>query len=204
MDGPSRESEEANEHTSLTLLEKVRCDDPEGWTRLSDVYGPLVYRWAREAGLQGDDAADVVQEVFRSLLKAVHGFRREKPGDSFRGWLYVITRNKIRDHFRRISSRPDARGGTAFNLRLNELPDACADETSEVGQLETNGVYMRALESIRENFGEKTWQAFWRMTVKNDPAAEIAEDIGLAVWSVYKAKARVMKRLRTEFEGMLD
>ena len=41
---------------------------------MARVYGPLVYRWTREGGLQPEDAADVVQEVFRSLIGAIERF----------------------------------------------------------------------------------------------------------------------------------
>ena len=193
-----------HESTSLTLLDRLKAEDAIGWERLSNVYGPLVYQWARESGLQADDAADVVQEVFRGLLKSIHNFRKEKPSDTFRGWLYVVTRNKIRDFARKQSKLPAAQGGTEFNLRLNELPDSCAEESTAAGKSEVSGVYSRAIETIKDGFGEATWQSFWRMTVKNEPAKEIAEDLGLAVWTVYKHKARVMKKLRGEFGDLID
>jgi DNA-directed RNA polymerase specialized sigma24 family protein len=47
------------------------------------------------------DATDVTQEVFRAVSGAIEKFRRERPGDTFRGWLRVIARNKVRHHFRR-------------------------------------------------------------------------------------------------------
>lgn len=193
-----------HEPTSLTLLERLKADEAIGWERLSNVYGPLVYQWARESGLQADDAADVVQKVFRGLLKSIHGFQKEKPSDTFRGWLYVVTRNKIRDFARKKSKSPTAQGGTEFNLRLQDLPDHCAEETTSTGQAELTGIYSRAIESIKEGFGDATWQSFWRMTVKHESAKEIAEDLGLATWTVYKHKARVMKKLRAEFGDLLD
>jgi len=36
---------------------------------------------------------DVAQEVFRVAAASIEKFRRERPGDSFRGWLRGITRN---------------------------------------------------------------------------------------------------------------
>src|SRR5262245_4007027 len=83
--------------TASTLLRKVRGQTPGAWERLFDLYSPLVYHWARQAGLQEADAADVVQEVFRSVVLHLPGFRRERPGDSFRGWLWTITQNKLHD-----------------------------------------------------------------------------------------------------------
>ena len=78
---------EAN--TSPTLLHRLRdpARDHQAWAELVRRYGPLVYRWCRQAGLQDADAADVGQDVFRSVAKKIAGFRREKEGDTLRGWL---------------------------------------------------------------------------------------------------------------------
>jgi RNA polymerase sigma-70 factor (ECF subfamily) len=50
--------------------------------------------------LQAADAADLGREVFLAVAKGIASFRRDKPGDSFRGWLFGITRNKVVDHWR--------------------------------------------------------------------------------------------------------
>ena len=38
--------------------------------------------------------------------------RRDRSGDSFRGWLWTITQNKIRDQFRYRQGAPQAEGGS--------------------------------------------------------------------------------------------
>ena len=109
--------------TASSLLERARQQTPGAWERLTTLYGPLVYSWSRRAGLQAEDAADVVQDVFRAVVIHLSGFRRERSGDSFRGWLWTITQNKIRDLRRRQAGRPEAVGGTdAHHDRL--LPSA--------------------------------------------------------------------------------
>jgi RNA polymerase sigma factor (sigma-70 family) len=102
----------ASSATSVSLLQRVKAQDGDAWRRLTELYGPTVYGWCRRAGLSPDDAADVGQEVFRAVVTAVDGFRRDQPGDSFRGWLCTITQNKIRDHWRRgaaVRTRPGGR-----------------------------------------------------------------------------------------------
>src|SRR5262249_40117518 len=74
--------------TSTSLLQRLRARDPVAWERLCQIYGPLVYRWARSSGLQDTDAADVVQEVFRSVAVSLDHFHHDAPTDSFRGWLW--------------------------------------------------------------------------------------------------------------------
>ncbi len=49
--------------TPASLLERLRQPSQEqAWARLVELYTPLLFRWARRAGLQTQDAADLVQE----------------------------------------------------------------------------------------------------------------------------------------------
>ena len=47
---------------------------------------------------------------------------RSEQGDTFRGWLRTITRNKVRDHFRRWGREPGGAGGTEAQIRLARAP----------------------------------------------------------------------------------
>jgi hypothetical protein len=85
--------------TSLSLIDRVRARDAEAWQRLSQLYGPLVYRWARQAGLQANDAIDLAQEVFGAVSAGINNFRHDRPGDTFRGWLWGVTNNKLKVSF---------------------------------------------------------------------------------------------------------
>src|SRR4051812_44000856 len=98
--------------TSPSLLLRVQDNDQGAWTRLVNLYGPLVYHWCRKSHLDAEDMADVFQETFRAVARRIHDFRRDRPGDTFRGWLRTITLNKVRDNFRRHSQVPRAVGGT--------------------------------------------------------------------------------------------
>ncbi|MDA1232942.1 MAG: sigma factor [Planctomycetota bacterium] len=75
--------------TSLSLLARVRAQEESAWDRLVHIYTPLVRRWCRKWSLQPDDVADISQEVFSGVARGIDGFRRDNPGDSFRGWLAV-------------------------------------------------------------------------------------------------------------------
>lgn len=56
--------------TSITLLERLRRPDaPDAWDRFVELYTPLLFAWARQAGLQDADAADLVQDLFGVLVR---------------------------------------------------------------------------------------------------------------------------------------
>lgn len=96
---------------SSSLLAKVKLRDQDAWTRFCQIYGPLVYGWARKVGLQDSDAADVGQEVFRTAAARIDTFRRDRSRAGVRSWLWTITRNKVGDHLRRLA-KPEAATAT--------------------------------------------------------------------------------------------
>lgn len=189
--------------TSSSLLYRVKQDDQEAWELLVEVYSPLVFYWCRhKSGLSPDDAADVMQEVFRSVAISIPNFRKQKSG-TFRGWLRTITTNKIRDGIRKQKNRgqADAVGGTRWNQQLHELPETDSDEM----QATEEGLVMgRALELLMKNFKERNRQAFWLVTTEGWTAAEAAEKLGMTEQAVWQSCFRIRRRLREELEGLLD
>ena len=59
-------------HTRPSLLVRLRDpQDQEAWRAFLDLYAPLIYGFGRKSGLQDADAADLTQEVFRAVARAV-------------------------------------------------------------------------------------------------------------------------------------
>ncbi len=190
---------------SSGLLTGVRAHDAAAWRRLSQLFSPDVYGWARTAGLQPSDASDVLQEVFRSVAAKIGEFHRNGPGDSFRGWLWTITRNKIRDHFRSPTAFDRGVGGTDAWRRMESIPESADSDESALTIVPSKGrLSHRALELIRSEFEEQTWRAFWMVVVEGIPAVEVAADLGTTAGAVRQAKYRVLRRLRQETEGLLE
>jgi RNA polymerase sigma-70 factor (ECF subfamily) len=190
----------ADSSTSHTLLERVRLRDATAWRRFVELYGPVVFAWARRASLQSHDAADVVQEVFQSVAAGLARFRFDRPGDTFRGWLRTITLNKVRDQFR---NRPNYALGAAA---IDELPAriAAEDDADSGSGRAVAELAHRALQLLQTEFEPNTWRAFLRTAVDGCPPAETAAELGLSMAAVYKAKSRVLNRLRRELDGLLD
>jgi RNA polymerase sigma-70 factor (ECF subfamily) len=182
--------------TSLSLLDRVRANEQDAWRRFVHLYSPLVYSWAKRFGLNNSDAADVMQDVFHAVARRIGEFRSEPGKGGFRAWLWVITRNKVRDHFRAGEAKPV--GGTDMQHRLQEIPEVEPPSWSESEDCSRAGIVRRAILLIRDDFEPHTWQAFWRLTVENQTARDIGADLGMSVDAVYQAKTRVMRRLREE------
>jgi RNA polymerase sigma-70 factor (ECF subfamily) len=183
---------------SSTLLERVKAGDEEGWRRMVVVYAPLAYRWCRTAGFQEHDASDMVQEVFQSVLRHLPSFRRDRPSDSFRAWLRTITVNKMRDAHRRRGTQPQPLGGTDAQTRVQQLAESAPGDADDSAGGESDLIH-RLLELIRPEIEPRTWEAFWRATVLEHTAGEIAADLAMTPHAVRQAKYRVLQRLRREF-----
>ncbi|MDB5335642.1 MAG: sigma-70 family polymerase sigma factor [Planctomycetaceae bacterium] len=186
--------------TSASLIRRVKARDPEAWHRLSRLYGPLAYRWTRQCGLQPSDAADVVQNVFFSVSQSVDRYSSQGPKASFRGWLWTITRNAVREFHRQQATLPQAEGGTDAQIRFQEVAEPLdnGEDTpdSQEGFDATASLAHRALGLIKGDFEPLTWDAFWRTTIDNQPATEVGAALGMSAKAVRQAKYRVLCRLR--------
>jgi RNA polymerase sigma-70 factor, ECF subfamily len=202
---PSRAESDTRRETSLTLLERLRADEPDAWRAMVRLYSPLVYSWCARSGVRGADADDVVQAVFQAAATHLASFRRDREADTFRGWLRGITRNVALMHFRRDARQPRASGGTESLLLLHEVIDpATADSDDEDSRAEANELHRRALELVRGEFEERTWQMFWRTTVEDRSPVDLAAELGVTPAAVRKAKSRVLRRLKEEFGELIQ
>lgn len=183
--------------TSVSLLHRLRHGaDPGDWERFVRLYTPLLFSWARRAGAQDADAADLVQDVLTLLFHKLPTFDYDDTR-SFRAWLRTVLSNRWRDACRRCAAgheRPDTRA-------LESVP--APDEDSEERE-DRQRIVARALELIRGDFQPHVWQAFWESFTSDRDAAAVAADLGVRVEVVYSAKCRVLRRLREELDGLLD
>ena len=186
--------------TSRSLLADAKLADPAAWERLAKLYAPLVAFWCRRWGVADQDIVDVLQDVFSAVASHLQGFRKERAGDTFRGWLLTIARNKTHDYFRRRGDEPCAVGGTEASLRLQQVADPHAEtDLSNAGDdAIVDGVLGQALEAIRGEFHERTWRAFWGVVVEGRAVADVAADLDMRPGTVRVAKSRVLLRLRNE------
>jgi RNA polymerase sigma-70 factor (ECF subfamily) len=197
--------------TDSSLLRRAQVQDQDAWNTLVRLYGPLVYHWCRQSGLAEPDQADVFQEVFRSAAAGLDGFRRNEPGQTFRGWLRTIARNRIVDHIRRQKYQPEAVGGSDAQRRIAELPDTVklpgpneSDDEYATTDFETVRLARQAMDLIKDRFEPNTWKAFWRTAIDGQSATAAAEELGMTAAGVRKAKSRVLRRLKEEFGHLLD
>jgi RNA polymerase sigma-70 factor (ECF subfamily) len=166
---------------------------------LVHLYSPLMHYWCRRLGVQRADADDVLQEVFQLAFGRIAEFRRSQAGDTLRGWLRGITRNKVLEFYRRSGKQPAAVGGSTIQQRVQEIADSDTALGDEADDAELrNELYFRALELVRGEFEALTWKAFWRTTVDAQRPVDVAVELGLSAAAVRMGKSRVLRRIREE------
>jgi RNA polymerase sigma-70 factor, ECF subfamily len=186
--------------TSATLLRRLTADcDHAAWTRFVQLYTPLLFFWARKAGLAEPDAADLVQDVFCVLVRKLPQFQYN-PAKSFRAWLRTVLLNIWRN---RIRQKVVATGLADERLPFQE--PATADHALQLEEVEyRQHLVAQAVALMQADFEPATWRACWQLVVEGRPAAQVASNLGLTVNAVYLAKSRVLATLRRELDGLLD
>lgn len=183
--------------TPPTLLDRLREPaDQAAWERFVTLYAPVLEHWARRQGLREADVADLVQEVLLKVFRALPTYER-RPGTPFRAWLGTIARNQCADFRRRRGTRP-----LPGSDGLSGADDPRGGDLEEVEHRRI--VVHRTLDAIRPEFEPKTIEIFTRLMVDGKPVREVAAELGLEPAAVYKAKNRVLTRLRRELDGLLD
>src|SRR5262249_23095208 len=145
--------------TSPTLLSRLRHDpaSEEAWNEFIEHYGPHIYRWCRQWGLQDADAEDVAQEILLKLARKLRDFAYN-PKSSFRGWLKTVTHHAWRDF---VDAQGRARAaGTDSNFDLLQSIAAREDLVERLERAFDHELLEVAKTQVRLRVAPRTWQAF--------------------------------------------
>jgi RNA polymerase sigma-70 factor (ECF subfamily) len=112
--------------------------------------------------------------------------------------MWMITKNKIRDHFRNQPQPANPVGGSTAWQQMHEVaaPPLPAEAPSQPS--DTAALLHRALAYVKVEFRDQTWNAFWRTTVLCEATDTVAEEFGISSAAVRQARSRVLRRLRQQ------
>ncbi|MCU0705658.1 MAG: sigma-70 family RNA polymerase sigma factor [Fimbriiglobus sp.] len=178
--------------TSASLLLRIRDpQDHEAWTTFVNVYSPLVRRYCARKGLQPADAADVAQEVLSRVAKSIPAFDYDPTRGRFRAWFGTLVAHQIATHLSKRGQSP------APVPLVADTPDAAAADPQWNHEF-TEHLLAVSMDRIRGEFEPATWEAFAATWVRQEPPANVAAKLGIAIHAVYVNKSRVLNRLQTE------
>lgn len=190
--------------TRLTLLERVRdTTTGESWKEFAEVYDAMVMAWLRAQRVQPHDADDVRQEVLAAVYQQIGSFEHNGRPGAFRNWLRKITSNRLHRLWQKRGSHL-ARAGPD----LSELADQLADPDSPLAAAwdrEHNRYVVEfLLDQIADRFSSQSMQIFERIVLDEQPAQQVADDLGVTLGAARVAQHRVLKALREMGRGWID
>ena len=184
--------------TNHSLVARVKdLGDGASWIEFMGIYQPVVYQMARRRGLQDADAHDVIQQVFVSVSGAIERWEPNKDRPPFRAWLTTITKNAISNALSR-SPRDRAVGSTSVMDRLNAVAVKSAVSDAELQSETRRAMFRWAVQRVRVEFTQATWDMFWRSSVLGEAIADVAYAAGRTTGAAYIARHRVIARLKEE------
>jgi RNA polymerase sigma factor (sigma-70 family) len=176
--------------------------DHAAWSEFVAIYAPLVYGFVRKQGLQDADAADLTQDVLRAVSGAIGRLEYDPARGSFRGWLFTIVRNKLRNFLSRQPWEGQGQGGTSAQMLLEAQASGEEEQAAAWEREYEERLFRWAADKVRDGFEDATWQAFWLTAVEGQNAKAVSARLGMSVGAVYIAKSRVLARLREQVRAL--
>ena len=176
-------------HASLLLRIKNRSN-AEAWEQFHALYAPLLYRYARGRGLAREDAEDVRDQCVEAISRKIGDFDYDKEKGGFKNWLYRIASGKVIDHLRK---RREKRADTQA---LQALVDPTPTPDEQWDQTWKNEHLKYCVEQVRQHVSEMNYRAFHMLLFEDCAVDEVRARLGMNANQVYKAKSRVLLRVR--------
>src|SRR6185503_5042632 len=175
--------------TDRVLLKACREGDESAWEVLVDRYQRLIYAIPRRAGLNEDQASEVFQEVFATLLQKLNDITEP---DRLHAWLVTTARRKT---WRLMSKERLLRPGTDEERddELTAVVDNAPLPDETLMRLEEQHRIRTALLALDERCQKLLTLLYYR---PEPPSyAEIAETFGTSEGSIGPTRARCLKKM---------
>jgi RNA polymerase sigma-70 factor (ECF subfamily) len=185
---------------SLLLLVLSDPVNPQFWAAFVDRYGPKIYGWCRQRGLQEADAQDVTQEVLTQLVQKLRVFTYDRDKGSFRSWLKTLTHHAWCDY---LESR--RRAGDTADSEAQERLETLQAREDLLKALEESfdfEVLEEAKARVRLRVTPRDWQIFEDLTLGDRSGPAVARELKMSVSAVLMAKSRVQKKLCAEIRRL--
>ncbi len=190
--------------TRQSLLLRARHGDDDAWDDLSRLYRPLICAYTRRLSVPQIDQDDLVQEILVSVIRGLPAFEHSGRPGAFRAWLRTIASNQCRNYWRSPERRMLTKGSDMADGALAELEDPNHD-LDRFWDIEHDRYLLRRLiDLIEVEFEPSTVTVFRRVALEGASGVAVAAELGMTIAAVYAARSRVLKRLRSVAEGLLE
>jgi RNA polymerase sigma-70 factor (ECF subfamily) len=199
-----------DEHSSIqtrpSLLNRLKAgDDAESWQEFYRVYGKLVRDFSIQAGLTDTEADEVVQETAIAMARHLPEYRYDPKACRFKTWLLNQTSWRVKDQFKKrkmetASVQPHSSGhGSDETATINRAPAAAAADLDAVFESQwRKNLFDVAVERVKIKFSLKQFQIFDLVVLKEWPAGDVAQSLGVSLANVYVIRHRISSAIKKE------
>jgi RNA polymerase sigma factor (sigma-70 family) len=182
--------------TSWTLLRRLQQTPADGqaWEAFARRYGPAVFQWCRQWGLQEADAEDVTQTVLVKLVEHMKVFVYD-PAQSFRGWLKTVAYHAWAKFCGSRQKLAVASVAVYEALGSLEAKESLAERLEREYDQE---LFELALLRVSQRVENQTWEAFRLLAFEGLSGAEVAKRLQLKVGTAYVARSKVQRMIQEE------
>lgn len=183
-------------NTRPTLLNRLReATDAMAWREFFGCYGPVVFAYARRRGCSEHTAEEIVQDVMLIVFEKRQVFQYDPARGRFRNWLHRVVNNRVAERRRAPGEQVRTRGGDQSHLLVEPpdgqpAPDAAWDDAFDLA------VLAAMVEVVRRETDPRDFVAFELTALHDCPPGEAARLVSMSRNMVYKARRRVIQRLR--------
>jgi len=199
--------------TRWTLIKRLKnWDDQESWREFFEIYWKLIFGVATKAGLNHDEAQEVVQTTVMSVCKNIKEFKADPSAGSFKAWLLKLTRWRITDQLRKRPPDFDARvhrpsqgdaGGDHATPTEENIPDPAGNFLEAIWDEEwAKNLVDAAMEKLKKEVNARQFQVFYLTVIKESSPQQVAKVTGVSVDQVYVIKHRVSRLFKKALEEL--
>ena len=157
----------------------------------------------------GDDAEDVVQEVFADLAKVFRAGRYAHEKGKFKAYLAKMLRNELVNRFRRREVRPERNSISVTEVQIEIERKLQSDHVANAGEDESDdwatARHRAAMRHVLEKtaISDQSRRIFTRLLETGDNCAKVAREMGVAPATVRQVKSRI-SRMIVAFEKTME
>lgn len=187
--------------TRRTLIDRLVNRVDSDWHQFFDTYWRLIYNTAYASGLSPSDCEEVVQETVMAVLKRIDTFRYDPEKGRFRSWLLSITRNKVKDQFRRIAQLKKI-SELDENSDMDPGPEWESSVEQGWGEEWQKNLLYAAMDNLKKKLDPKHFQVFYMINIEDSTASEVSDFLGISRMRIYLINHRVKKQIADEVQRL--
>ena len=175
-------------HIDYLAVRDLKHGNAKAFDDLYNKYSQRLYNFSIKYLKSGEEAEEVVQEVFLYIWEKKEGL---KPDASFNAYIFTIAYHIIKKHFIK-KSRENAFKDEQIYLLLQE--DNKLDQQIDYKFL------LGKVESIINSFPERRKEIFVKQKYEGLPVKQIAADLGISPNTVENQLAAARKQIQEELQ----